>query len=110
MQRFLIKCVNCALLVIIVIGLPSATRARVGHLQITSGPTLQLLLFWSLSLALGLNIFAGSFLIKNRKDRVFCWEWAAVFGVLLFAYTALVLGYFNFDWLKHGLLWLQNHV
>lgn len=110
MQRFLIKCVNCALLIIIVIGFPAVTRARFGDLQITSGPTLQLLLFWGLSLALVANVFAALFLIKSRKERVLCWEWAAVFGVLLFAYSAFVLGYFNFNWLKKSLLWLQNHL
>jgi hypothetical protein len=110
MQRFLIKCVNCAVLIIIVIGFPAVTRARVGSLQITSGPTLQLLLFWGLSLALAANVFAALFLIKSRKERVLCWEWAAVFGVLLFAYSAFVLGYFNFNWLKKSLLWLQNHL
>jgi hypothetical protein len=106
MQRFLIKCVNFALLIIIVIGIPAVTRAQLGNLQIASAPKLQLLLFWSLSVALAGNIFAGAFLIKSRKDRVLCWEWAAVFGVLLFAYSAYALGYLHFDWLKRFLLWL----
>jgi hypothetical protein len=110
MQRFLIKCVNCALLVIIVIGIPSVTRAAFGNLQISSGSKSQLLLFWGMSLALAGNIFAAAFLIKGRKERVLCWEWAAVFGALLFAYAAFVLGYFNFNWLKRFLLWLQNHL
>ncbi|MGO8763603.1 MAG: hypothetical protein ACLQSR_00525 [Limisphaerales bacterium] len=110
MQRFLIKCANCASLVIIVIGLPAVTRARFGAWQITSAPTLQLLLFWGLSLALGANIFAGAFVLKGRKERTLCWEWAAVFGVLLFAYSAFVLGYLNFNWLKRSFLWLQNHL
>jgi hypothetical protein len=48
-------------------------------------------------------------LFKGRKERILCWEWAAVFGVLLFAYSAFVLGYFKFDWLKNILLWLQSH-
>jgi len=109
MQRFLIKCVNFALLIIIVIGLPAVARAQFGHFQITSAPTLQLLWFWGLSLALGGNMLAVAFLFKGRKERILCWEWAAVFGVLLFAYSAFVLGYFKFDWLKIMLLWLQNH-
>jgi hypothetical protein len=104
MQRFLIKCANCALLILIVIGIPAVTRAQLWNLQISSAPTLQLLLFWSLSLALAGNIFAAAFLIKGRKERVLCWEWAAVFGVLLFAYSAYALGYLHFDWLKRFLL------
>ncbi len=110
MQRFLIKCINCGWLIIIVIGIPAVTRARFGNLQITSAPTLQLLLFWGMSLALGANVFAATFLVKSKKDRVLCWEWAAVFAVLLFAYSAFVFGYFNFDWLKKSLLWLKSHL
>lgn len=104
MQRFLIKCVNCALLTVIVIGIPAAATARFWKLQIGFAPTLQLLLFWSLALALAGNIFVAAFLIKSRKERIYCWEWAAIFGVLLFAYTAFALGYLHFDWLKKFLL------
>jgi hypothetical protein len=103
-KRFLIKCVNCALLILVVIGIPAMTRVQFRSYQIGSAPKLQLLLFWTMALALGLNLFAGSFLIKARKDRVLCWEWAAVFGVLLFAYSAFVFGYYNFDWLRNLLL------
>ena len=109
MQRFLIKCVNCALLIVIVIGIPAAATARFWKLQIGFAPTLQMLLFWSLALALAGNIFAAAVLLKSRKDRIHCWEWAAVFGVLLFACAAFALGYLNFDWLKKFLLWLQSH-
>ena len=110
MQRLLIKCVNFALLIIIVIGVPAVTRAQFWNVQIVSAPKLQLLSFWGLSLALGGNILAAAFLFKSRKERMLCWEWAAVFGVLLFAYSAFVLGYFKFDWLKNILLWLRSHV
>ena len=106
MQRFLIKCVNCALLIVIVIGIPAVSREQFWNLQVSSAPTLQLLFFWSLSLALAGNFFVAAFLIKGRKERVLCWEWAAVFGVLLFAYSAFALGYLHFDWLKKFLLWL----
>ena len=104
MKRLLIQCVNCALLVLVVIGIPAITHVQFRSYQIGSAPTLQLLLFWTLALAVGLNIFTASFLIKARKDRVICWEWAGVFGVLLFAYSAFVFGYYNFDWLKNFLL------
>ena len=110
MQRFLIKCVNFALLVIIVIGVPAVTREQFWNLQIASAPTLQLLSFWGLSLALGGNILAAAWLFMGRKERILCWEWAAVFGVLLFAYSAFALGYFKFNWLKNTLLWLQSHI
>jgi len=64
MQRFLIKCVNFALLIIIVIGLPAVTRAQFWNVQIVSAPKLQLLSFWGLSLALGGNILAASMLFN----------------------------------------------
>jgi hypothetical protein len=104
MQRFLIKCVNFALLVLVVIGIPAMTRVEFHGLQLGSAQKLQLLLFWALALALCLNIAAASFVLKAKKERVLCWEWAAVYGVLLFAYCAFVFGYFNFDWLKNLLL------
>ena len=103
MLRFFIKCANIALLIWIVIGVPAITRVQFRSYLIGSASKLQLLLFWSLALALGLNIFGGSFVIKNKKDRVLCWEWAAIFGVLLFAYCAHVFGYLNFDWLRNFL-------
>ena len=110
MQRFLIKAVNFALLIIMVIGVPAVTRAQLGQFQITPAPTLRLLSFWGLSLGLGGNILAATLLFKGRKERILCWEWAAIFGVLLFAYSAFALGYFNFNWLKKALLWLQSRV
>ncbi|HEY1662118.1 MAG TPA: hypothetical protein VGI03_06840 [Verrucomicrobiae bacterium] len=110
MQRFLIKGVNCALLILIIIGLPAATHDKLGNLRITSASVSQLVMFWGLSLALGANIFSAMFLVKGKKERRLCWEWAVAFGVLLFTYSALVFGYFNFDWLKRSLLWLQSHL
>jgi hypothetical protein len=110
MQRFLIKCANCALLVLVVIAIPAITSVKFRGLQIGSASSYKLLLFWALALALGLNCFAASFLLKSKKERVLCWEWAAVFGALLFAYSAFVFGYFNFDWLKNFLLRLQNYL
>ncbi len=110
MKAFLVKSVNCALLILIVIGVPAITRVEFRGWLLGSGPALQLLLFWTLALALGLNVLAASFFMKARKDRVVCWEWAAVFGVLLFAYCAFVLGYLNFDWLKNFLLRLRRYV
>ena len=109
MQQFLIKCVNFAMLIVIVIGIPAVTRMQFWNVQIASAPTLQLLSFWGLSLALGGNLLAATWLFKGRKERIFCGEWAAIFGVLLFAYSAFALGYFKFNWLKQTLLWLQRH-
>jgi hypothetical protein len=62
-----------------------------------------------LGFAAAANIFAALIFVKVRKQKILCWEWAAVFGGLLLAYYGFTRGYFNFNWLKHALQWLQNH-
>jgi hypothetical protein len=108
MQRFLIITTNCALLVLLLIGLPAATRAHLGNVQLSSASTGRLLMFWGLGIAAGGNFFAGIILVKGRKAKILCWEWTAIFGALLLAYYGFTRGYFNFDWLKHALQWLQT--
>lgn len=110
MQRFLIITANCVLLALLLIGLPAATRSQVGNVQLSSASTGRLLLFCGLGIALAANILAGRFLVKVRKQKSLCWEWAAVFGILLLAYYGFVRGWFNFLWLRHALQWLQRHV
>ncbi len=104
MLRFFIKCANCAALILIVIGIPAITHVQFRSYTIGSEPKFELLLLCCLALALGLNILSASFLIKKRKDRLLCWEWAALYAVLLLVYTALIFHFLNFDWLKNFLL------
>jgi hypothetical protein len=110
MQRFLIITTNCALLILLLIGLPAATRAQFGNLQVSSAATGRLMMFLGLGTAAGANIFAALFFFKIRKQKILCWEWAGVFGGLLLAYYGFTRGYFNFEWLKHALLWLQKRL
>jgi hypothetical protein len=110
MLRFLIITTNCALLVILLIGLPAATREHFGNVQLSSASTGRLLMFSGLGIAAAANIFAALILIKGRRQKIVCWEWAAIFGALLLAYYGFTRGWFNFDWLKKILLWLQNHL
>jgi hypothetical protein len=109
MQRFLIIAANGALLVFLLIGLPAATREHFGNVQLSSASTGRLLMFLGLGIAAAGNMLAAMFLIKGRKEKILCWEWSAVFGALLLAHWAFTRGYFNFDWLKDALLWLQKH-
>jgi hypothetical protein len=109
MQRLLIITTNCALLVLLLIGLPAATRAQVGNVQFSSASTGRVLMFWALGIAAAANIFGALFFIKVRKQKILCWEWTAIFGALLLAYYGFTRGWLNFDWLKKSLLWLQNH-
>ena len=109
MQRFLIIATNCALLILLLIGLPAATRAQFGNLQVSSAATGQLLMFCGLGVAAAVNIFAVLILVKVRKQKILCWEWAVVFGALPGAEYVLVGGRFNFDWLEQTPPWLQKH-
>jgi hypothetical protein len=109
MQRFFIITTNCALLVFLLIGFPAASGAKLGDWQVSSAPTARLLTFLGLGIAAAGNILAAKFLLRSRKEKILCWEWAAVFGALLLAQWAFTRGYFNFDWLKNSLLWLQKH-
>ena len=109
MQRFLIQCINCVLLAIIFFGIPAVTGMQLGNWQISAVPQARRLMFWGLALAAAGNAVAALGLIKSRKERKLCWEWAAVFVGLLFVQFAYLRGYFNFNWLKRTLLWLQKH-
>ena len=109
MQRVLIITANCVLLAFLLIGLPAATREQVGNLQLSHASTGRVLMFTGLTIAAAANILAALLLIKNRKQKIVCWEWAAVFIALLLAFYGFTRGYFNFEWLKKILLWLQNH-
>jgi hypothetical protein len=66
-------------------------------------------MFWGLGIAAAANIFAALVFAKGRKLKILCWEWAVIFGGLWLADYAFVRGWFNFDWLKQTLLWLQKH-
>jgi hypothetical protein len=109
MQRFLIVTTNCALLALLLIGLPAATREHFGDVQLSSASTGRRLMFWGLGIAAAANIFAALTFVKGRKQKILCWEWAVIFGGLWLADYGFVRGWFNFDWLKQALLWLQKH-
>jgi hypothetical protein len=109
MQRLSIQCLNVALLALIFIGIPAATRGQWGNWQISAAAQSQRLMFWGLALAAAGNAAAVLGLIKSRKERKLCGEWAAAFVALLLVQYAFHRGYVNFDWLKQSLVWLQKH-
>ena len=110
MQRLFIHGLNGALLALIFIGLPAATRVQWGHWQISSGPQSQWLMFWALALAAAGNAAAALGALKSRPDRKLCGEWTSVFTALLLVQYAYNRGFLNFEWLKQALLWLQKHL
>ena len=110
MQRFLIQSLNVAWLVLVFIGLPAACRAQWGSWQISPAAPSQALMLWGLALAVAGNLVGALGLIKSRKERKLCWEWTTVFAGLLLVQYAFYRGFFNFDWLKQSLRWLQKHL
>jgi hypothetical protein len=109
MRRTLIITTNCALLVLLLIGIPAVTRAQLGNWQISSAPAARTLTFSGLALAAFANFIGAIKLIKGRKEKILCWEWTAIFCLLLLAQFAFTRGYFNFDWLQRSLLWAQKY-
>jgi len=110
MSRLLIILANCALLVLLAIGLPAAARAQWGDVQFSSVSTNQKLMFGGLAIAIALNFFAAVYLVKPRPQKILCWEWTVVFSVLLLAFFAHTHGQLKFAWLTHALQWLQKHL
>ncbi|MGH7976027.1 MAG: hypothetical protein ACREDS_00605 [Limisphaerales bacterium] len=109
MQRILIITTNCALLLLLLVGLPAATQTHLGNVQLSSASTGQRLMFWGLGIAVVGNILGATVFAFGRKAKILCLEWTVIFGGLLLAYYGFTRGYFNFDWLKHALQWLQKH-
>jgi len=70
MQRFLIIATNCALLALLLIGLPAATHAQWGDWQIASVSTGRRLLFGGLAIGTAGNILAGLAIVKGRKGKI----------------------------------------
>lgn len=108
MQRFFVIAANCVLLLALLLGVPEVASERFWHWQISSVQAARVLMFWGLVLAVAVNAGAALFLIKDRKERRFCWLWAAIFAALAGGEYAYEHGWFNFDWLKRALLWLTN--
>ena len=106
----LIKSINCALLCVILIGVPAIAGIRFGTIQISSIAKAQGLVLWGLSLAALANTCGALCVVKERKNRRLCWYWAFAFAGLLGLEYALAQGYLNFDWLKQGLIWLQENL
>ena len=107
--RLAIQLINSFLLIVILIGIPAITSARFGNLQLSSAPKAHRLTLWGLALAAAANAIAAVSVAKGRKERVVCGWWVAGFLALLAVEYLHFNGYFNFNWLKQALLWVQSH-
>ena len=108
MQRLFITVANCVLLAVVLVGVPEVAGERFWDWQISSVPVARALVAWGLALAAGANAVAALFLLKGRKERRLCWQWAIVFVALIGVEYALVRGWINFHWLQRALLRLQK--
>ena len=104
MQRFFIIVANCVLLAAAIIGVPEIAGVRFWRWQISSIAAAQTLMLWGLALAAAVNAAAALFLLKGRKERRLCWQWAAVFAVLVGVEYAFVRGWISLHWLQRALL------
>ncbi len=109
MQKFFVIAANGVMLALLLIGVPAVAGRRLGNWEVLSVPASRLLTFWGLALAAAGNGVAALILVKGRKDRKLCWEWAAVFAALFGVECAFVRGWVNFHWLQRALRWLQEH-
>jgi len=108
MRRFVIQLINFSLLFIILVGVPAIAHAHIGSWEISSAPAARQLIFWGLGLSAGLNAIGA--LQFSKKERRLCLEWAIVFGALWLAYFGFTHGWFDFEWLKRALRWLQKQI
>jgi hypothetical protein len=108
MQRFFIIAINGVLLAGAIIAVPEVAGVRFWRWQISSIATAQTLLLWGLAVAAAGNAAAALFLLKGRKERRLCWQWAAIFGALLGVEYACVRGWLDLRWLQRALRWLQK--
>src|SRR5437868_4964606 len=110
MQRLLINSINCALLVIILIGVPAITHEQFWNWQISSAPMAQILMFGGLIFAIASNVLGATIFVLGPKAKALCAKWTFIFGGLLFVEYAFIRGWINFNWLQDSLRWLQNHL
>lgn len=109
MPRVVIKLLNLAWLVIVFIGLPAATHAQLFNWNIGPASTPKTLISGGLALGALANFFMAV-TRKKPKDRLIWWEWMAIYTALLIVHYGYANGYFNFNWLKHALQWVQARI
>ena len=104
----LIKLLNSAWLILIVIGLPAIARTHVAGVEVSSSPTALRMMSWGLAIAAVANALVAAYVLKKEKEQNLCLEWCLGFLCLLGVVWALNRGYLNFEWLRRLLLWLRG--
>ena len=110
MRHYAIHTVNILFLIIVLIGVPSATSVRLGSLQIGSRPASEIVTLGLLALALTINLLGWLLLGPKRKTRQIWSRWATAILMVLVLELIFFEGILSFNWLKTSLLWLKSHL
>jgi hypothetical protein len=108
MRPTLIKAVNCAWLILVLIGFPAIARTHVAGVEVSSSPAALHLMAWGLAFAAIANALMAAYLLKEEKEQRLCLEWCLGCLCLLGVVWGLSHGYLSFEWLKGLLHWLRN--
>ncbi len=108
MRRCAIHLFNIGCLAIILIGVPAAASVRFGPLQIISRSAAELATLAALAAVVLLDGVGCFTLAAKPKEKALCRNWALSAAALFVFHWALFEGFFHFDWLRQGFLWLRS--
>ena len=108
MWKLIIHLVNGALLVIVLIGVPSITSKQVAGVTVASTSRTQALTLWGLGIAAGANLLVALFGGVKRPSRKLLLTWCVAFSVVLLVELMYFEGVIHFRWLKDSLIWIQE--
>jgi hypothetical protein len=110
MRRLMIHLVNWALLIIVLIGIPSITSKQFGGLAVSSVSKWQMLTLWGLGLIAAGNLLLVLFAKPKRRIRNLLLVWSIVFSAILVFEILLFAEVIHFEWLKDLLVGLSEKV
>jgi hypothetical protein len=107
-RKLIIHLINGALLVIVLIGVPSITSRHVAGVAVSSTSKMQLLTLWGLGIAAAANMFLALFGGLKQPVRKLLFLWCVAFSAILLLEVLHFQGVIHFRWLKELLLWVQE--
>jgi len=99
---------NGFLVMVLLIGLPTITGLDMGPIRITAMNILQRLTLGGLALAILINLALVRFIARTKPLRCAGLRWAMIFSGLTLVELMVYTGKLDFEWLRTGLLWLQD--
>lgn len=108
MQLPAIHLLNGAWLFLVLVGVPAITSRHIGSIRLTSTPEAQMLTLWALGISAIANLVARQWLVKGKKAKTVCQNWAVLHAVILAFEYLHFKKLVHFEWLKNTLLWLKD--